>query len=542
MSNFQLGQNLVITNVNADYWNSVSPNTLDSIRSWAANNYVGKIIIPQGEWNETVFNSFKNANANYLQSYLWNNVALTSMDISSVVWTEWVEECPYLSILIIDSAHVSNMNSTFSGYTWYNDPEVWSDLPDATNKLFRFPRATNVRLESKSTGNEGLLALNRDTNQLAFVNSSGEPVNSIIDPSMSSSFSSLATQATDPETFSLQNMDTSTPSAAMSGVGQPLNVLIIYAGDSHYIDEVCVSLKTLNDELVAAGVEPYHADSQFSYIAKPQTASDANLNQEQIDAAINGTAYYNQPYGSGLFNGSTTATGPYNVIVHGGNYPTGSGTHQVLQHYANNLISLLTMLFVHTNYGPTSQIIPNVESSIGEQIYNARITHPSSYTGGGVSWTANFTSNQVTGGSESFLKGITTDDDIKDLYYQENYLNTAMYLLEGANSDTGLQHRDYVQWGTSPDDGDFPTGVYLMTEPSWYSTDYRSIAWSTFSDPDNVNANRYRRVDINTWPNSRFGSVNEGPGNYGNYTLKRLLLNSLYWCNYALPNPTSGVD
>ena len=533
MSNFQLGQNLVITNVNADYWNSVSPNTLDSIRSWAADNYVGKIIIPQGEWNETVFNSFKNANANYLQSYLWNNVASTSMDISSVVWTEWVEECPYLSILIIDSAHVSNMNSTFSGYTWYNDPEVWSDLPDATNKLFRFPRATNVRLESKSTGNEGLLALNRDTNQLAFVNSSGEPVNSIIDPSMSSSFSSLATQATDPETFSLQNMDTSTPSATMSGVGQPLNVLFIYASNiPQYMQEVCDSLKSLNDELVAEGVEPYHPDSQFSFIGE-----GGDMSTEQKNAAINGTTYYNAP-ASG-FSGSYTAPGPYNVIVFGGDHSIsqGSNTTAVLQHYANNLTSLLTMVFVHTSYGPSMQPLPNAAIS-GELDYNLYISQPSSYVYV-PSWTANFYGSQIEGGSESFLKGITTDDDIKDLYGPSHYLNPNMHTVTGTNSNyPGLQNRDYVQWGTSPSDGDFPTGSYEMYEPSWYVNNYRSLTWASFADPDDENVNKYRRVDLNTWPNSRFGSVNT----YGNYTLKRLLLNSLYWCNYALPNPTSGVD
>ena len=77
-----------------------------------------------------------------------------------------------------------------------------------------------------------------------------------------------------------------------------------------------------------------------------------------------------------------------------------------------------------------------------------------------------------------------------------------------------------------------------MYEPSWYVNNYRSLTWASFADPDDENVNKYRRVYLNTWPNSRFGSVNT----YGNYTLKRLLLNSLYWCNYALPNPTSGVD
>ncbi len=209
MSNFQVGENIIITNVNSNHWNNGSW-TLDDVRRWifGTPGVTGKIIIPQGEWNETVYNSFKNANANYLAGNIYQQSIYDYLNIDTTNWSSSMEESPYLIILILDSDHVSNMNSTFSGYTWYNDPEVWADLPDATNKLFRFPRATNAKLESKAQNNEGLLALNRDTNQLSFVDSTWSPVNGVIDPSTSSTFSSLATQVTDSESFGLVELTT----------------------------------------------------------------------------------------------------------------------------------------------------------------------------------------------------------------------------------------------------------------------------------------------------------------------------------------------
>jgi len=231
MSNFQVGNNIIITNVNASYWNNGSW-TLDDVRRWifGTPGVTGKIIIPQGEWNETVFNSFKNANANYQIGYIYQPSTFTSANIVTEDWSSSMEEGPYLTILILNSADVSNMNSTFSEYTWYNDPEVWSDLPDTTNKLFRFPRATNARLESKTAGNEGLLALNRDTNQLSFIDTTWASVNGIIDPSTSSTFSSLVTQVTDSESFGLVELTTS--GGAVSDLTAGSNVTWIGTGSA----------------------------------------------------------------------------------------------------------------------------------------------------------------------------------------------------------------------------------------------------------------------------------------------------------------------
>jgi hypothetical protein len=301
--------------------------------------------------------------------------------------------------------------------------------------------------------------------------------------------------------------------------GGPINVLFwsVYSGGSYDIGQVCQFMQAFNDSIADDPDQgaPYSSDSTFQHMFS--LGGSGGMNSDTLQAFISDSPYIGD---NGL--SSFGAGGPWDVIVMGGsNTATNANDQAALQHIINNRIPLITMMYGHSSWGFYNIPIPLVDAPGPDIDY--RISTAGDYTSSNIgTWILN--DDQRIDGLESFTKGILGESEMDQWFTGHFAINSNFNVIEPpAGGDKYGSYGHYY-------------GGKQMNILNW-------VKYSDYLQPEGNNR-LMRRVDLNYYHGGSWVVVtNEGhlsiESNY--YIMKRLLLNSIYWCADRLPDPTNAI-